>query len=225
MARFPSPFVPLRPCPEEDEVTDTESIDDHDLGEHQLLLRSQTSSSTREQDQDHRDQGDQGDLPIYENLNNYEREEEGDELDLEDEDEDEDEDENENEDEDYPEDYVFNDQSETQKITLSSKVFSSTPASASASASASTPAPSSSSTIYRARPLPPLPVKKMPGPNVPKPGPAKLTKNAGLAEWLEEAKQCHYLPEQIMKQLCEMVKECLMEGASSSSFSLRAVRS
>lgn len=63
-----------------------------------------------------------------------------------------------------------------------------------------------------ARPLP-FPPRKMPAPNVPKPGPAKLSKNAGLEEWLEEAKQCHYLPEVVMKQLCEMVKECLMEGA------------
>lgn len=74
-------------------------------------------------------------------------------------------------------------------------------------------------------PLPPLPTQntksaKMPGPNVPKPGPAKLTKGAGLPEWLAEAKQCHYLPEDVMKQLCELVKEHLMEGKSpSSSFS------
>jgi hypothetical protein len=54
--------------------------------------------------------------------------------------------------------------------------------------------------------------RNMPAPNVPKPGPAKLSRNAGLEEWLEEAKQCHYLPEAVMKQLCEMVKECLMEG-------------
>ena len=47
---------------------------------------------------------------------------------------------------------------------------------------------------------------------VPRPGPAKLTPGAGLDEWLEEAKQCHYLPEAVMKQLCEMVKEVLMEG-------------
>jgi serine/threonine-protein phosphatase PP1-1 len=47
---------------------------------------------------------------------------------------------------------------------------------------------------------------------VPKPGPAKLTAGAGLDEWLEQAKLCHYLPEPAMKQLCEMVKECLMEG-------------
>lgn len=48
---------------------------------------------------------------------------------------------------------------------------------------------------------------------IPKPGPAKLRPGAGLDEWLEEAKQCHYLPESVMKQLCEMVKEVLMEGA------------
>ena len=46
----------------------------------------------------------------------------------------------------------------------------------------------------------------------PKPGPAKLGPSSGLDEWLEEAKQCHYLPERVMKELCEMVKEVLMEG-------------
>ncbi|KAK7723762.1 sporulation-induced protein [Diaporthe eres] len=50
--------------------------------------------------------------------------------------------------------------------------------------------------------------------NVPKPGPANLTPGAGLDEWLEEAKQCHYLPESVMKQLCEMVKEVLMEESN-----------
>jgi len=49
-------------------------------------------------------------------------------------------------------------------------------------------------------------------PEIPRPGPAKLSPGAGLDEWLEEAKQCHYLPEPVMKQLCEMVKEVLMEG-------------
>lgn len=48
--------------------------------------------------------------------------------------------------------------------------------------------------------------------SVPKPGPANLRPGAGLDEWLEEAKQCHYLPEPVMKQLCEIVKEVLMEG-------------
>ena len=47
---------------------------------------------------------------------------------------------------------------------------------------------------------------------IPKPGPANLRPGAGLDEWLEEAKQCHYLPESVMKELCEMVKEVLMEG-------------
>ncbi|CAK7206496.1 sporulation-induced protein [Sporothrix eucalyptigena] len=50
--------------------------------------------------------------------------------------------------------------------------------------------------------------------DVPRPGPAKLTPGAGLDEWLEEAKQCHYLPEAVMKQLCEMVKEVLMEESN-----------
>ncbi|KAI0130367.1 Metallo-dependent phosphatase-like protein [Xylariales sp. AK1849] len=51
-------------------------------------------------------------------------------------------------------------------------------------------------------------------PTVPKPGPAKLRPGAGLDQWLEEAKQCHYLPESVMKQLCEMVKEVLMEESN-----------
>lgn len=48
--------------------------------------------------------------------------------------------------------------------------------------------------------------------DVPQPGPARLTKGAGPDEWLEQAKQCKYLPESDMKRLCEIVKECLMEG-------------
>lgn len=48
--------------------------------------------------------------------------------------------------------------------------------------------------------------------SVPQPGPAHLPKNAGPDEWLEQAKQCKYLPESDMKKLCEIVKECLMEG-------------
>ncbi|EPE07684.1 serine threonine-protein phosphatase ppe1 [Ophiostoma piceae UAMH 11346] len=50
--------------------------------------------------------------------------------------------------------------------------------------------------------------------DVPRPGPAKLTPGSSLDEWLEEAKQCHYLPEAVMKQLCEMVKEVLMEESN-----------
>jgi len=48
----------------------------------------------------------------------------------------------------------------------------------------------------------------------PRPGPANLRPGAGLDEWLEEAKQCHYLPEPVMKQLCEIVKEVLMEESN-----------
>jgi hypothetical protein len=48
--------------------------------------------------------------------------------------------------------------------------------------------------------------------DVPQPGPARLSKGAGPDEWLEQAKQCKYLPEADMKRLCEIVKECLMEG-------------
>ncbi|ATY59225.1 serine/threonine-protein phosphatase ppe1 [Cordyceps militaris CM01] len=50
--------------------------------------------------------------------------------------------------------------------------------------------------------------------SVPRPGPANLSSNAGLDEWLEEAKQCHYLPERAMKELCEKVKEILMEESN-----------
>lgn len=53
--------------------------------------------------------------------------------------------------------------------------------------------------------------------NIPRPGPANLGPNAGLDEWLEEAKQCHYLPERAMKELCEKVKEILMEGMARTS--------
>ena len=52
--------------------------------------------------------------------------------------------------------------------------------------------------------------------DVPQPGPARLAKGAGPDEWLEQAKQCRYLPEADMKRLCEIVKECLMEGKSES---------
>lgn len=54
------------------------------------------------------------------------------------------------------------------------------------------------------------------GSNVPQPGPARISKGGGPDEWLEAAKQCKYLPEAIMKQLCEIVKENLMEGKLSS---------
>ena len=140
------------------------------------------------------------DNPIYEDLGNYELKEEGDEPDLEESPDSSDEDNEDGSDED--------DEVGGVELDLSLKCSSST------SASTSAPITSSPFAIHKAGPLPPIPVKRMPGPNVPKPGPAKLSKNAGLPEWLEEAKQCHYLPEHCMKQLCEMVKECLMEGAS-----------
>jgi hypothetical protein len=47
---------------------------------------------------------------------------------------------------------------------------------------------------------------------VPQPGPARLKRNAGPDEWLEAAKDCKYLSEHHMKQLCEIVKEYMMEG-------------
>lgn len=47
---------------------------------------------------------------------------------------------------------------------------------------------------------------------VPKPGPAKLSNNAGVDEWLQKALNNQYLPEQVMKKLCEICKEYLMEG-------------
>jgi hypothetical protein len=68
------------------------------------------------------------------------------------------------------------------------------------------PGPSPLSTITTAIPT------MAPKAGVPKPGPAKLSQKAGLDEWLEQAKLCRYLPECAMKQLCEIVKECLMEG-------------
>lgn len=50
------------------------------------------------------------------------------------------------------------------------------------------------------------------GGKVPQPGPARIAQGGGPDEWLEAAKQCKYLPEAHMKQLCETVKEFLMEG-------------
>ena len=53
--------------------------------------------------------------------------------------------------------------------------------------------------------------------NIPQPGPAKLTKNSGIDEWLQCALQNQYLPEAIIKKLCEMCKELLMEGGDPPS--------
>lgn len=52
----------------------------------------------------------------------------------------------------------------------------------------------------------------MPANKVPQPGPAKLTRNSGPDEWLKCALNNQYLPEAIMKKLCEICKELLMEG-------------
>ena len=54
---------------------------------------------------------------------------------------------------------------------------------------------------------------------VPQPGPAKLTRNADLDEWLEAAKRNKYLPERVMKQLFEMCKELLMEESNAQPVS------
>ena len=60
---------------------------------------------------------------------------------------------------------------------------------------------------------------------VPQPGPAKLKRNAGPDEWLEAAKDCKYLSEQHMKQLCEIVKEYMMEGKQPPLNEIRACSS
>lgn len=52
----------------------------------------------------------------------------------------------------------------------------------------------------------------MPDIKVPQPGPAKLTRNSGPDEWLKAALNNQHLPEVIMKKLCEICKELLMEG-------------
>ncbi|KAK2752880.1 sporulation-induced protein [Arachnomyces sp. PD_36] len=54
----------------------------------------------------------------------------------------------------------------------------------------------------------------MEGRKVPQPGPAKLKHNAGPDQWLEAAKDCKYLSEHHMKQLCEIVKEYMMEESN-----------
>lgn len=52
------------------------------------------------------------------------------------------------------------------------------------------------------------------GVTVPVPGPARLKRSAGPDEWLEAAKNCKYLSEYHMKQLCEIVKEFMMEESN-----------
>lgn len=55
------------------------------------------------------------------------------------------------------------------------------------------------------------------GKKPPRPGPARLTKNADVDEWLKCAFNNQYLPETTMKKLCEICKELLMEGKHSES--------
>ncbi|KAK2735606.1 hypothetical protein FQN55_002190 [Onygenales sp. PD_40] len=50
--------------------------------------------------------------------------------------------------------------------------------------------------------------------SVPQPGPARLKRSAGPDQWLEAAKDCKYLSEHHMKQLCEIVKEYMMEESN-----------
>ncbi|CAL8578592.1 sporulation-induced protein [Xanthoria parietina] len=54
----------------------------------------------------------------------------------------------------------------------------------------------------------------MPSSKVPQPGPAKLSKTSGPDEWLQCALNNQYLPEAIMKKLCEICKELLMEESN-----------
>ena len=60
--------------------------------------------------------------------------------------------------------------------------------------------------------VPPTPTDMSNKLKVPQPGPARLKRNAGPDEWLAAAKECKYLSEPHMKQLCEIVKEYMMEG-------------
>ena len=57
------------------------------------------------------------------------------------------------------------------------------------------------------------------GKKPPRPGPARLTKNAEVDEWLGCAFNNQYLPEATMKKLCEICKELLMEGKHSKPLS------
>lgn len=54
---------------------------------------------------------------------------------------------------------------------------------------------------------------------VPQPGPARLSNNADLDEWLDQAKKNKYLPERVMKQLFELCKELLMEESNTQPVS------
>ena len=50
--------------------------------------------------------------------------------------------------------------------------------------------------------------------SVPQPGAAHLPPNPTPDDWLDQARQCKYLPEADMKRLCEIVKEYLMEESN-----------
>lgn len=56
------------------------------------------------------------------------------------------------------------------------------------------------------------PSLSMPRSRLPKPGPAKLKPNSEKADWLQAALRNQYLPEHIMKNVCEEAKRILMEG-------------
>ena len=64
---------------------------------------------------------------------------------------------------------------------------------------------------------------RMPDKNVPLPGPAKVGLRSSPDEWLQCALRNQYLPEFVMKKLCEICKEYLMEGeiVHSSHFAAR----
>jgi len=60
------------------------------------------------------------------------------------------------------------------------------------------------------------------GKKLPKPGAARLSKTgySDVDEWLKCAFNNQYLPEAVMKKLCEICKEYLMEGKLSESLSI-----
>ena len=201
MAEIPKSTSVEGPC---HNVNHSDSLSLSTLAGTKIQTTSQTTSTVQDESQ------------IYEDLGNYEREEEGDEHSLE---------ENPDWSDEGSEDTAESDEKDEKderggiELDRSAKGSSSISALASVQGPACvirpcTPRGGFESPPSKPRPLPAIPVKteKMPIPNVPKPGPAKLSKGAGLPEWLEEAKQCHYLPEVCMEQLCEQVKECLMEG-------------
>ena len=67
-----------------------------------------------------------------------------------------------------------------------------------------------------------VPPPKMPDKNVPLPGPAKLGLRSSPDEWLQCALRNQYLPEFVMKKLCEICKEYLMEGEIVHSSQFRS---